>query len=226
MKRVRCAWPARVPIGERDLQRGVGGLRAGVAEEHVVEIAGRERRDPARQLEGARMAELEGRREIERRGLRLDRLHDRVAVVAGVGAPQAGGAVEDRAALRRVVVHVLGARDQPRPRLEGAVGGERHEEGFEVVRDRRGDGGFVCLLAMACLVPERLPLPRMRTERGRVLDYPLSRIMTKGGGIMTGGGGCYVATDSRPVMAGLVPAIHVLLPDQQVRRGCPARGRA
>ena len=106
---------ARVPIGERDLQRGVDGLRAGIAEEHVVEIAGRERGDPARQLEGARMAELEGRREVELGRLRLDRLHDRVAVVAGVGAPQAGGAVEDRAAFRRVVVHVLGARDQPRP---------------------------------------------------------------------------------------------------------------
>ena len=135
------ALAARVPIGQRDLERGVGGLRAGIAEEHVVEIAGRQRRDPARELEGARMAELEGRREVELGRLRLDRLHDRVAVVAGVGAPQAGGAVEDRAAFRRVVVHVLGARDQPRPRLEGAVGGERHQEGFEVVGDRRRDGG-------------------------------------------------------------------------------------
>ena len=87
----------------------------------MVEVARRQRSDPARQLEGARMAELEGRREVELGRLLLDRLDDRIAVVAGVGAPQAGGAVEDRAALRRVVVHVLGAGDQPRPRLEGAV---------------------------------------------------------------------------------------------------------
>ena len=137
MKRVRCALALGDPIGQRDLQRGVGGFRAGIAEEHVVEIGRRQRGDPAGQFEGARMAELEGRREIELGRLLLDRLDDRIAVVAGVGAPQAGGGVEDRAAFRRVVVHVLGARDQPRPRLEGAVGGERHEEGFKVVRDRR-----------------------------------------------------------------------------------------
>ncbi len=62
---------ARVPIGERDLQRRVGGFRAGIAEEHLIEIAGRERRDAIGKLEGARMAELECGREIELRGLRL-----------------------------------------------------------------------------------------------------------------------------------------------------------
>ena len=91
---------ARVPIGERDFQRGVGGFRAGIAEEHMIEIAGRERGDPAGQLEGARMAELECRREIELGRLRLDRLHDRAAVMPGIGAPQAGGAVENRPAFR------------------------------------------------------------------------------------------------------------------------------
>ena len=54
-----------VPVGERDLQRRVGGLRAGVGEEDMVEIAGRQRRDPGRGGEHLRMAELEGRREIE-----------------------------------------------------------------------------------------------------------------------------------------------------------------
>ena len=44
------AFAAHVMIGQRDLERGVDRLRAGTAEEHVVEIAGRERRDPARQL--------------------------------------------------------------------------------------------------------------------------------------------------------------------------------
>ena len=51
--------PARIPVSERDLQRGIGGLRAGIAEENMVEIARRERGDAARKLKGARMGELE-----------------------------------------------------------------------------------------------------------------------------------------------------------------------
>ncbi len=46
------AVPRHVVEGERDLQRGVGGLRARIAEEHVVEIARRERGDARRQREG------------------------------------------------------------------------------------------------------------------------------------------------------------------------------
>src|SRR5215213_7051033 len=42
------AFAADVVIGERNLERGVDCLRAGVAEEHVIEVAGRERSDPAR----------------------------------------------------------------------------------------------------------------------------------------------------------------------------------
>ena len=45
------AFAADVVIGERDLERGVDRLRAGIAEEHVVEVGRRERRDAARQLE-------------------------------------------------------------------------------------------------------------------------------------------------------------------------------
>src|SRR5258705_8895624 len=82
----------RLP-GERDLERGVDRLRTRIAEEHVVEVAGRERRYPVGELEGLRMAELEGRRIVELGGLALDRGHDRVAVVAGIAAPQAGGRV-------------------------------------------------------------------------------------------------------------------------------------
>ena len=93
------ALPLGDPIGQRDLQRGVGRFRTGIAEEHVVEIGRRERGDTAGQFEGARMAELEGRREIELGRLGLDRLHDRIAVVAGIGAPEAGGGVEDRPAV-------------------------------------------------------------------------------------------------------------------------------
>ena len=64
------AFAAHIVIGERDLERGVDRLRAGIAEEHVVEIARRQRRDPARELERLRMAELEGRRVVELGGLR------------------------------------------------------------------------------------------------------------------------------------------------------------
>ena len=175
----------------------------------MVEVGRRQRRDPARQLEGARMAELEGRREVELGRLRLDRLDDRIAVVAGVGAPQPGGAVEDRAALRRVVVHVLGARDQPRPRLEGAVGGERHQEGFEVVRHRRGDGAF-CAACLGHGPPRCLDRPK---------DYPLSRIMTKEGVAATTR--AHVQTDLLERMADKSNKLKARLP-----RGLADRGPA
>ena len=60
-------------IGERDLERGVGRLRAGIAEEHVVEACGRQFRDAAGEFEGLRDAELERRRIVERLGLLGDR---------------------------------------------------------------------------------------------------------------------------------------------------------
>src|SRR3954452_6602635 len=75
------ALAAHVMIGEGDLERGVDRLRAGVAEEHVVEIARREGSDAARQFESFRMRELEGRRVIQFGRLLLDRGDDRVAVV-------------------------------------------------------------------------------------------------------------------------------------------------
>ena len=60
-------------IGERDLERGVGRFRAGIAEEHVVEPGGRQIGDAAGELEGLRNAELERRRVIQRLGLLADR---------------------------------------------------------------------------------------------------------------------------------------------------------
>jgi hypothetical protein len=127
------ALAAHMMIGERDLERGVDRLGAGIAEEHVVEVARRQRREAAGELEGLGMGELEGRRVVERGRLRGDRLDDRIAVVPRIGAPQARNAVEHRAALGRIVVHVLGARDEPRRGLEGAVGRERQPIGFEIV---------------------------------------------------------------------------------------------
>ena len=129
---------AHVVVGERDLERGVDRLRARIAEEHVIEIAGRERRDAARELERLRVRELERRRIIEFGGLLLDRLDDRGAVVAGIAAPHAGRAVEHGFAVDRVVMHVLGAHDQARRLLERAVRRERHPERLKIVRDRRG----------------------------------------------------------------------------------------
>ena len=131
------AFAAHVVIGERDLERGIDRLRARIAEEDVVEIAGRERGHAARQLERLRVRELERRRIVELGRLGADRGDDRIAIVSGIGAPQPGGAVEHGAAVGRVVVHVLGAGDQPRRGLERAVRRERDPIGFEVV----GDGG-------------------------------------------------------------------------------------
>src|SRR5262249_39470514 len=42
---------AHVVIGERDLERGVDRFGAGIAEEHMIEVAGRQSGDTARQLE-------------------------------------------------------------------------------------------------------------------------------------------------------------------------------
>src|SRR5688500_18652305 len=79
------------------------------------------------------MRELEGGRVIELSSLRLDRLDDRIAIVPRIGAPQAGRTVEQFAAVGGDVEHVLGADDQPRLFLEGAVGGEGDPVRLEVV---------------------------------------------------------------------------------------------
>ena len=130
--RLRALAP-HVVIAERDLQRGIRRFRARVGEEHVVEIAGREVDQPVRELESRRVAELKGRREIHALGLRLDRRHDLLVPVACVAAPEPGGAVQNLATARRVVVHALGARHQARLLLVALVRRERHPEGFEVV---------------------------------------------------------------------------------------------
>jgi hypothetical protein len=132
------ALAAHIMISERDFERGVGRLRAGIAEEYAVEIGRRQSRNPARQFERFRMGELKRRRIIEFRRLRLDCGHDRVAVMPGIGAPEPRGAVEHGTAFRREIVHVLGARDQPRRALEPAVRRKRNPERFEVVG--YGDG--------------------------------------------------------------------------------------
>src|SRR6267378_6463289 len=48
-------------IGQRDLERGIGGLRSGIAEENMIEPGRREIGDAAREVEGLRNAELKRR---------------------------------------------------------------------------------------------------------------------------------------------------------------------
>src|SRR5271165_5790310 len=107
----------------------------------MVEVGGRELGETRGELERQRMGETEGRREVELGRLALDRLDDRLAVMAGVAAPEARRRVEDLAPLRGVIVHVLRAGDQPRALLEGAVWRERQPEGFEIVGDVRSRRG-------------------------------------------------------------------------------------
>jgi hypothetical protein len=53
--------------------------------------------------------------------------------MAGIRAPEAGGTIENGAARKIVIVHVLGAGDHARALLEGAVGREAHPERLKIV---------------------------------------------------------------------------------------------
>ena len=127
-------------VGEGDLQRRIHRLRARIAEEHMVEAVGCQRRDTACQREGGGMAVLEGGREIQFRRRGSDRLDDGRTIVPGIGTPKSRRAIEDRAAFGRVIMHVLSAGDEPRALLEGAVRSERHPEGVQVVGDHFAGG--------------------------------------------------------------------------------------
>ena len=59
------SFAAGTMIGERQFQRGVGGFRSRVAEEGVVEIAGRQNGEAGGELENLGMAELERRSEVK-----------------------------------------------------------------------------------------------------------------------------------------------------------------
>ena len=140
-----------IMIGQRDLERGINCFGAGIAEENMVEIAGSQCGDTARQLEGLGVRELERRRVVERRRFALDGDNDLLAVVPGIGAPEARRAIDELAPVAGAVMHILGADDEPRPFLECAIGRERHPVGFEVI----GDSDF-CL----CLCHGLSPLVR------------------------------------------------------------------
>ena len=126
--------------GERDLERAVDGLGAGVAIEGVIEVARQHRGMARRQFEGLGMAHLERWRVVHLVELLGDRRLDLLAAVAGVDTPQARRSVDDLAALRRPVVNTLGLGQHPWILLELPVRRERHEEGFEIVGDGLGIG--------------------------------------------------------------------------------------
>src|SRR5262249_43462561 len=123
-----------LPVGEGDLERGIDGLRAGVAEEDVVEVPREHGRELLRELEGQRMAHLERRRVIHHPRLFTNGGVDRFSAMAGVDAPKAGGAVENLATIGGRVVHAAGADEKSRSALEGAVRGKGKPELVEAGR--------------------------------------------------------------------------------------------
>ena len=74
------------------------------------------------------MAHLEGGSVVEPSDLLADRLNDRLAAMASVAAPKPGHG-EQPTAVGGVIMHALGAIDQPRTPLEGAIGGEGESMG-------------------------------------------------------------------------------------------------
>src|SRR3990170_7606849 len=70
------------------------------------------------------MAGLEGGSVIEPARLTVDGLHDGLAAMARIAAPKPRHGIEQLAPVGGVVVHALGAIDEPRTPLEGAIGSE------------------------------------------------------------------------------------------------------
>src|SRR3546814_7480093 len=98
------------------------------------------------------MAELKGRREVERRGGFCDRLANFGAAMPGVAAPEARRPVEDRPSVGALIVHSVRRHDLARVRLETAIGGEGHPEGsrseehtFEIQALMRISYAVLCL---------------------------------------------------------------------------------
>jgi hypothetical protein len=128
------ALAAGTVIGNCHLQRRVGRFGTRIGEEHMLHALRSDVDQPVGQLEHDGMAHLEGRRIVEFGGLVLDRLGDLRAAMAGVHAPQAGGAVHDLAAVGGGVMHILGAHEHARRLLELPVCRERHPECGKIVR--------------------------------------------------------------------------------------------
>ena len=130
------AFAARTVIGKRHFHGRISRFRTRIAEKRIVQIARGQCGQLIGEFENLRMAILEGRREIEFGCLFLDRVHDGLTAMAGIAAPQASRPVQNGAALHVVIMHILGARDQPGTLLERRIGREPHEKGFQIVRRR------------------------------------------------------------------------------------------
>ena len=131
-------------IGQGDLQRRIHRLRAGAGVEHVGEAVAGVGLEALGQFEGARVAELEGGRVVQRGHGLLHGRHDLGMGVAQRHAPQARSAVQDAVAGIVAVVHAFGGHQHARRGLEVAVGSEGHPVGRQAGRMRlvlAGHGG-------------------------------------------------------------------------------------
>src|ERR1700730_15783656 len=127
------AFATEVVISEGDFQRGICRLRPEIGKGHVVQIARRQCRDPARQGKRFRMPEMKRRREIKFACLRSYGLDDGRAAMSGVGTPKTCGAVDDGAALWSETMHIPGIGDKTRAMFERTVGGIRHPVSIKIV---------------------------------------------------------------------------------------------
>ena len=123
-----CFWPlpGDPAVVARELQRRLDRLGAARGEEDAVEVAGRQARDPSRQLDRARMRVAPVGDEVELADLALHRLADLGAAVAGVAAEEAREAVEVAVAVLVVDVGALAAGDD-RDRVLGVVAAHARE---------------------------------------------------------------------------------------------------
>jgi hypothetical protein len=119
-------------VEQSDLHGGVDRLGAGIRKEDAVQVAGCDVAQHARQLEGAGMAVLEGRPEIERPVLARDGVDDLGAAVAEGAAEQARTAVQQPVPAIVPEVHSLGPHQQPGILLEEPVRGERYPVVIEI----------------------------------------------------------------------------------------------
>ena len=121
---VSVALAPRAVVGQRHFQSGVGGLRARVAKQHFVQVAGGHVGNHLRRFEGFVVAGLERGGVVQRIELLFDGLIDGFAVVPSAHAPQAGNAIEHFFAVVGGEMHALGTHKHAWILAESAVGRE------------------------------------------------------------------------------------------------------
>jgi hypothetical protein len=117
---------AQVVVIPHQLDVGVVGVGAGVAEEHLAHAIRRQADQPVGEADGRlRGHRREGVEVAELFGLLMDRLGDLGTAVADVDAPQAGHGVEVAPPVQIAQPRALALHEHPRPALE--MLGERRE---------------------------------------------------------------------------------------------------